>query len=230
MKLKLKNTYLTAVVLAALAGTSQAAVTFSGIANSTGFTVDSTTSLSIVNADINYNSGENAGVPGGPFFWEVLDDRVFTGAGKTGATVIAGSSNNDLLWSITGGAATIGSISVYSGWADNGRMEQKFDLYYTTDVTVSGSSTWTLLTSVGGAGSNGATQFGDATNNQLKVSIYNDTSATLVAGATGLRFDFGDSQQNGGSGYKEIDVQIIPEPSAALLGGLGMIALLRRRR
>ncbi len=228
--MKLKTIPLAALSLAALAGISHAAVVFSGTVNSTGFTVNSTTSLSIVNADISYNSGENAGVPGGPFFWNVLDDGAFTGAGKTGATVIAGSAANDLLWSITGGAATIGSISVYSGWADNGRMEQKFDLYYTTDVTVNGSSTWTLLTSVGGAGSNGATQFGDATNNQLKVSIYNDASATLVAGATGLRFDFGDSQQNGGSGYKEIDVQIIPEPSAALLGGIGMLALLRRRR
>jgi hypothetical protein len=228
--MKLKTIPLAALALAALASISQAAIVFSGTVNSTGFTVNSTTSLSIVNADISYNGGENAGVPGGPFYWEVLDDGAFTGTGKTGATVIAGSTNNDLLWSITGGAATIGSVSVYSGWTDNGRMEQKFDLYYTTDVTVTGSSTWTLLTSVGGAGPNGETQFGDATNNQLKVSIYNDASATLVAGATGLRFDFGDSQQNGGSGYKEIDVQIIPEPSAALLGGLGMLALLRRRR
>jgi len=28
----------------------------------------------------------------------------------------------------------------------------------------------------------------------------------------------------------ELDVQAIPEPSAALLGGLGLLALLRRRR
>ena len=52
-------------------------------------------------------------------------------------------------------------------------------------------------------------------------------------GSTGLRFnfEFGSRwQQNGYVGYKEIDVQVIPEPSAALLGGLGMLFLLRRRR
>ena len=54
-------------------------------------------------------------------------------------------------------------------------------------------------------------------------------AATLASGITGLRFNFL-GQQNGYVGYKEIDVQVIPEPSAALIGGLGMLALLRRRR
>jgi hypothetical protein len=57
--MKLKTIHLAAVALASLAGASQAAVVFSGTANSTGFTVDATTSLTIVSADLTYNSGEN---------------------------------------------------------------------------------------------------------------------------------------------------------------------------
>lgn len=221
---------LAAAALAALAGTSQAAVVFSGTANNTGFTVDSTTSLSIVHADIAYNNGENNAVPGGPNFWPVLDDGIFGGADQTGATVIAGDANsNGLLYKFTAGASTIGSISVYSGWANNGRVEQHYSVYTTTDLTVNGSSTWTLLATVdNGAGA--PTAFTTGADNSLRTTIFNNSSSVLASGITGLRFNFSGGQQNGGVGYKEIDVQVIPEPSAALLGGLGMLALLRRRR
>jgi hypothetical protein len=67
-------------------------------------------------------------------------------------------------------------------------------------------------------------------NNQLKVTIFNDSSSTLIANATGLRFNFAGGQQNGGSGYKEIDVKLVPETSTTLLGALSALALLRRRR
>jgi hypothetical protein len=227
-----------ALVLAALAGNSQSAVVFSGTAQSTAFAVDSTTALTIVHADITYNHGENNAVPGGPSYWPVLDDGSFGGTGQTGSTVILGDANgNGLLYRLTAGASTIGSISVYSGWANSGRSEQHYSVYYTTDATVNGSSAWTLLTTVSGSGSNGSTAFTTDTNNQLKVTIFDDSSSTLMAGVTGLRFNFdganlvgGGGQQNNGAGYKEIDVQVIPEPGSALLGGLGMLALLRRRR
>ena len=68
---------------------------------------------------------------------------------------------NGLLYAFTAGASTIGSISMYSGWNDNGRIEQHFSVYTTTDVTVTGASTWTLLATVGGGGSNGSTQFAE---------------------------------------------------------------------
>jgi hypothetical protein len=236
--MKLKTTSLAALALTALAATSQAAIVFSGIANSTGFTVDSTSPLSIVNADITYNTGENNAVPGGPNYWDVMDNGVFGGTDKTGATVISGDSNtgNALLYKFTAGASTIGSISMYSGWENGGRLEQHYSVYTTTDVSVSGASTWTLLATVGGGGSNGSTLFAVGGDNSLKTTIYNDASPILASGITGLRFNFAsapgleDWQQNGGVGYKEIDVQVIPEPSAALLGGLGMLCLLRRRR
>jgi len=228
--MKLKTIHLAAVALAALAGTSQAAVTVSGTANNTGFTVNVTTPLTIVNADISYNTGENNAVPGGPNYWPVLDDGSFGGADQTGATVINGDANaNGLLYKFTAGAATIGSISVYSGWANNGRIEQHYSVYTTTDVSVTGSSTWTFLATVDNR-AGAPTAFTTGNDNSLRTTIFDNASATLASGITGLRFNFSGGQQNGGVGYKEIDVQIVPEPSAALLGGLGMLALLRRRR
>lgn len=228
--MKLKTTYLAVVALASLAGISQAAVTFSGAANNTGFTVNATTPLTIVHADIAYNSGENNAVPGGPNFWPVLDDGSFGGADQTGSTVIFGDANsNGLLYRFTDGASTIGSISVYSGWANNGRIEQHYSVYTTADATVNGSSTWTLLATVDN-GAGGPTGFTTGADNSLRTTIFDNASSTLASGITGLRFNFSGGQQNGGVGYKEIDVEVIPEPSAALLGGLGMLALLRRRR
>ena len=209
---------LASIAFAAMTGTSHAGVVFGGITNSTGFTVDSTSPLSIVHADLAYNTGENNAVPGGPFYWDTLDNGSATGSNKTGATVIGGDAGpNGLLWSFAGGPTTLGSISVYSGWADTGRMEQHFSVYYTTDATVNGSSTWTLLGTVGGSGNNGSTTYGSGANNQLKTTLYNSTSGTLQTGVTGLRFNFGGNgnlvggggQQNGGVGYKEIDVSTL---------------------
>jgi hypothetical protein len=61
------------------------------------------------------------------------------------------------------------------------------------------------------------------------VTIFDNASPTLLSNVTGLRFVFG-AQQNGGVGYKEIDVQLVPETSTTLLGALSALALLRRRR
>jgi len=223
--MKIKNSLLLVpLALVAMNTHLQAAVVFSGTAQSTPFTVDATTPLTIVNADIAYNVGENNAVGG--FSWPILDDGLVQNA-----TVISGdASPNGLLYRLTDGAASIESISVYSGWANTGRMEQYYSVYYTTDATVNGSSTWTLLTTVQGTTPGTPTSFGSGVNNQLKVTIFNDSSSTLIANATGLRFNFAGGQQNGGSGYKEIDVKLVPETSTTLLGALSALALLRRRR
>ncbi len=230
--MKLKTITLSALAASILAGSASAAVVFSGTAQSTAFTVDSTTPLSIVNADISYNVGENNAVPGGPNFWPVMDDGSFGGPDQTGSTVIAGDAGpNGLLYKFTAGATTVGSISMYSGWANSGRVEQHYSVYTTVDISVTGSSTWTLLATVDN-GAGGPTSFATGFNSDvsLRTTIYDNASSTLASGITGLRFNFSGGQQNGGVGYKELDVTVIPEPSTALLGGLGLFALLRRRR
>lgn len=228
--MKLKTITLSALAASILAGSASAAVVFSGTAQSTAFTVDSTTPLSIVNADISYNGGENNGVPGGPNFWPVMDDGSFGGPDQTGSTVIDGdATSNGLLYKFTAGATTVGSISMYSGWANSGRVEQHYSVYTTLDISVTGSSTWTLLATVDN-GAGGPTSFATGSDTSLRTTIYDNASITLASGITGLRFNFAGGQQNGGVGYKELDVTVIPEPSTALLGGLGLFALLRRRR
>lgn len=230
--MKLRTAHLVALAAFTLAGSTNAAVVFSGTAQSTPFTVDSTTPLSIVNADISYNAGENAAVPGGPNYWPVMDDGIFGSPGKTGSTVIDGdATTNGLLYKFTAGATTVGSISMYSGWENGGRVEQHYSVYTTVDISVTSSSTWTLLATVDN-GAGGPTSFATGFNSDvsLRTTIYDNASSTLASGITGLRFNFSGGQQNAGVGYKEIDVQVIPEPSAALLGGLGILALLRRRR
>jgi hypothetical protein len=225
--MKSKSIRLSVLSFIAMASISHAAVTFSGQANSTGFTVDTSTVLSIVHADVGYAFGDGANG-----YWDVLTDGQFGPVDQNGgslSTPISGSTANHLMFSLNGGPASIGSISVYSGWQDNGRIEQHYEVYTTTDTTVNGSATWTLLTTVGGGGSNGATQFASGSDNSLKVTIFDNSSSVLASNVTGLRFNFL-GQQNGYVGYREIDVQVIPETSTTLLGGLGALALLRRRR
>jgi hypothetical protein len=62
--------------------------------------------------------------------------------------------------------------------------------------------------------------------------VVDNGSAALATGVAAIRISFV-NVQNGAIGMSEIDIlgTAIPEPSsAALLGGLGMLALLRRRR
>lgn len=61
-------------------------------------------------------------------------------------------------------------------------------------------------------------------------SYLDDTTYTFNGGE--WMFDYNDTTAglNGGSGTNYITITAVPEPAAALLGGLGMLALLRRRR
>lgn len=93
--------------------------------------------------------------------------------------------------------------------------------------TTSGPNTITLTFS----GSNGT---GSAfAGNGTMVSIYDGTntwSTVLDTGFTSETISFG-TEGAGDRGYVDnLQIYTIPEPSAALIGGLGMLALLRRRR
>jgi hypothetical protein len=64
-----------------------------------------------------------------------------------------------------------------------------------------------------------------------KVTI-TDTTGVLATGVLGIRFRI--TNQLGSTVFNEIDVvgvaTVVPEPTTALLGGLGVLLLLRRRR
>jgi len=73
------------------------------------------------------------------------------------------------------------------------------------------------------------------TGGSLLTRTYDNTSAPLISGVDAIRFNFFDPNGEAieRTVYREIDVigtATIPEPSDALLGGLGLLALLRRRR
>jgi PEP-CTERM motif len=114
----------------------------------------------------------------------------------------------------------IDEIRVFSGWLD-ARASQKYEVAY----SLIGSSSFTTLFAVTSNQSGGS----------LLTRTYDNTSAPLISGVDAVRFNFfdpnGDSMQR--TVYRELDVigtATVPEPSAALLGGLGLLALLRRRR
>lgn len=113
----------------------------------------------------------------------------------------------------------ISEVLLFSGWGDD-RAGQA----YTVSYSVVGDSNYTTLATVSEARSGGS----------LVTRTFDNTSSPLATGVDSIRFAI---SATGGFGhdtvYREIDVigaASVPEPSAALLGGLGVLALLRRRR
>jgi MYXO-CTERM domain-containing protein len=128
------------------------------------------------------------------------------------------------------------------GWASS--IDPTFAPLYQDIGTLDGTSSITLTF-----------DFVTFTTSPLGVAIYNGASFDTVLGSTtyaafdsgsksitvnnvaggaGIRIAFwqGDSPATTAAGLDNVAVSVtaIPEPSAALLGGLGMLALLRRRR
>lgn len=121
----------------------------------------------------------------------------------------------------------ITEIQSIAAWQGAGFSNQ----FYTVSVRFVGAATFTTLTTVDyqpfpalPANNGGST----------KVNI-TDTTGVLAGGVEAIRFDILDTISNNGGGtvFREIDVfgvASIPEPSTALLIGLGGLALGCRRR
>ena len=220
--MKPKDTILPAVAALAMIGAANAA-TITTTSQGTAFTVSTTdllqTSVASVSDGIFYNSGYNTpgytqanlrdGVSAGGTMIGKADSPDY-GQGGT-VTFTLDLSTNTLGYDIT-------DINTYTNHGDGGRDGQK----YTVSYSLVGSADFVDIATVDYLmGDNGTPGSG-------KVAI----SAIGVSGVDAIRFNFAD-QENAGSNYSEFDVlgtATIPEPSAALLGGLGMVALLRRRR
>jgi len=86
--------------------------------------------------------------------------------------------------------------------------------------------------------SNTVTAFDSSSNTATAVQSYGSATTgdefgmltAVVSGSTSFKFRAFKGASAGGPGISGLVVHSVPEPSTALLGGLGLLALLRRRR
>lgn len=140
----------------------------------------------------------------------------------------------DLTGSVTGYDIT--SIASVAGWNTNAQHHAA--QFYQVLVSVVGSAAYTSLNITGAAASGGNASYDPFGSGQgsSRIVLTENSSGVLASGVDSIRFvliSTPDGLDND-TVYKEIDVfgtaTVIPEPSSALLCGLGVLALLRRRR
>lgn len=225
--MKLKTISLASLALVSFTGISQAAVVVSGSGNNTGFTVSNSdllqTQLSSTTSSITLNVGENNAWSGGATVANLTDGLFPTSPNSsTGSLAISGGNVvYELNTTVNTFGYDISSIGIFSGWNDDGRDG--------INVTVSYATVAAPLTFVDIANAtqdDGSARFENANINETV------SPNVLASGVKSIRFTF-NSPENAGVGYKELDVigvATVPEPSTALLGCLGILALMRRRR
>lgn len=136
--------------------------------------------------------------------WWVETSSIFMDHTNVGVTIQADTTYTMTAWVRTQNATNIvGNISIY-GWTSGGNQQQA-----TTSLTGL-SDTWQQFTVSFTTGASGGAVGSDLEFSLNKVSTGSGTNPKLL--------------------FDNVVVTSVPEPSAALLGGLGMLALLRRRR
>jgi hypothetical protein len=142
-------------------------------------------------------------------------------------TVGAQTGNAARLVNVTydlGALYNLSSINVFSGWNDSGRDDSSFNVMVSTD-----NSTFTTIATY--------TKGPDDTSTGPKTPITNlhnvvdSGGATIAPGVRYVTIQFTDAD-NGFAGVSEIDVlgTAVPEAGTTLLGLLGGLLLLRRKR
>jgi hypothetical protein len=136
----------------------------------------------------------------------------------------AASDFTTITYSLNLGSAPAGydisQIDTFSGWQDDGRINQTYEVLYST---VDAPGTFISIEDV---------NFAPGDFNSAKASITDDTFVPLATNVGALQFAFG-TQQNSHVGYRELDafgVASVPEPTTTALLGLGGLALILRRR
>jgi len=216
----------TAMATLMLAGSLQAAVTFTVTDNVPGTSaIDLTTTL-----------GSVSNVPGAlPALTYTLTNLDLTSVGGTATNQIVFRIN----FTKTGGTAVAyngtGRIAV-SGGTDTNQIDPSETLTGTLSLISTDFSGGLTNLSIGFTRIN----LGGYATNDTNVDIIHD-GGTINKDGTGLAdvsfdpssfvtIDTVASADGVNLGAYDIQITAIPEPSAALLGGLGLLALLRRRR
>lgn len=192
------------VACALLSASLSAAPIVSGETNhDSGFAVSNTdllqTNLVSTLNQLSINGGEN-GPRGGTV--AMLTDGSFGPLGASGGLVINGGSITYELSTSGQTGYDIQEIHVHSGWDDDGRDGQSYSVSY---ATVDDPTTFMDIASVSR----------DETGRFEKTSITaSDAPAPLASNVKFIRISF-TGQENGGVGYKEIDVigaSAVPTP------------------
>ena len=148
------------------------------------------TGLSSVSDALTVNVGENNATSHGTT--ASLNDGTFGAAGADqGLCISGGTVTYNLNTNLNPGGYTITNITTYSGWANPGRADQN----YTVSFQRVGSGTFVDSTNVTYTSAGGS-----PCDTQVSLG-FNETNVAAI------RFDFSTpAQQNGGVGYKELDV------------------------
>lgn len=229
MKTRIKQHTLTAVTLAIFASASQAAVlaqynfTTASTASSIGA---STTGLGVTAGNFtvaatNFSAGIGISTAGNSYLRSQF----------TGADFAAALADDDF-FSVTISATNVGETLDLSSVS--------FLLGTTHDNVNSFTTEAFLQSNVGGFGTGNPTITGSGTTRTSTTSGFNGTAATFdltsFSNVSTITFQirFADNLNENGKLTRIDDFTlngtVVPEPSAALLGGLGLLALLRRRR
>lgn len=224
------------IAAVAFTGSASAAIIATGVSNTNDSNYDATISTTDLLAGVApTTSGAYAGDTNG-----IYDGVSVSGSLTATSGNIYLSSNPDvtMTFNLTGSVTgyDITSIASIAGWVTNAHHHAA--QFYEVLVSVVGSASYTSLNLTGAAASGGKVSYDPFASGEgsTKVTITDNSSGVIASGVDGIRFvliSTPDALEND-TVYHEIDVfgtaTAIPEPSVALLGGLGLLALLRRRR
>jgi len=198
MKTSSSNRFLAALAwtCASFTAAASAQIVVSGETNNdTGFTVSASdllqTNLASTTNNISVNAVENVAI-GGSF--AVLNDGSFGAPGACGGICINGGSiTYELSTPVSSPGYDISAVNVYSGWNDEGRDGQNYSVSYST---IADPGTFIAI----------GTVTRDEPGRFEKSTVTEGTAPNLLAtGVKAIRITF-NGQENGGVGYKEIDV------------------------